>query len=30
LDKGNNLLSRTWLREEREKQKRNEDRNDNR
>ncbi len=29
-DKGNNLLSRTWLREEREKQKRNEDRNDNR
>jgi hypothetical protein len=28
-DKGNNLLSRTWLREEREKQKRNEDRNDN-
>jgi hypothetical protein len=30
LDKGNNLLSRTWLREEREKQKRNKDRNDNR
>jgi hypothetical protein len=30
LDKGNNLLSRTWSREEREKQKRNEDRNDNR
>ncbi len=29
-DKGNNLLSRTWLREEREKQKRNKDRNDNR
>ncbi len=29
-DKGNNLLSRTWSREEREKQKRNEDRNDNR
>jgi hypothetical protein len=25
LDKGNNLLSRTWSREEREKQKRNED-----
>ncbi len=30
LDKGNNLLSRSWSREEREKQKRNEDRNDNR
>ncbi len=30
LDKGNNSLSRTWLREEREKQKRNKDRNDNR
>jgi hypothetical protein len=30
LDKGNNLLSRTWSREEREKQKRNKDRNDNR
>ncbi len=30
LDKGNNLLSRTWLREEKEKQKRNKDRNDNR
>jgi hypothetical protein len=29
-DKGNNLLSKTWLREEREKQKRKEDRNDNR
>ncbi len=29
-DKGNNLLSRTWLREEREKQKMNKDRNDNR
>ena len=29
-DKGNNLLSRTWSREEREKQKRNKDRNDNR
>jgi hypothetical protein len=29
-DMGNNLLSRTWLREEREKQKRNKDRNDNR
>ncbi len=29
-DKGNNLLSRTWSREEREKQKRYEDRNDNR
>jgi hypothetical protein len=29
-DKGNNLMSRTWSREEREKQKRNEDRNDNR
>ncbi len=28
-DKGNNLLSRTWSREEREKQKRKEDRNDN-
>ncbi len=30
LDKGKNLLSRTWSREEREKQKRNKDRNDNR
>jgi hypothetical protein len=30
LDKGNNLLSRTWLREEREKQKTNKDRNDKR
>jgi hypothetical protein len=29
LDKGNNLLSRMWLREEREKQKRNKDMNDN-
>jgi hypothetical protein len=29
-DKGNNLLSRTWLREETEKQRRNEDMNDNR
>jgi hypothetical protein len=29
-DKGTNLLSRTWLREEREKQKRNKDRYDNR
>jgi hypothetical protein len=29
-DKGNNLLSRLWSREEREKQKRNEDMNDNR
>ena len=29
-DKGNSLLSRTWSREEREKQKRNEDRNVNR
>ncbi len=30
LDKGTNLLSRTWLREEREKQTRNKDRYDNR
>ncbi len=30
LDKGNRLLSRTWLREEREKQKTNKDRNDKR
>ncbi len=30
LDKDNNLLSRTWLREERVKQKRNNDRNNNR
>jgi hypothetical protein len=30
LDKGKNLLSRMWSREEREKRKRNEDRNDNR
>ncbi len=30
LDKGNNLLSRTLLREERKKQKTNEDRNDKR
>ncbi len=30
LDKGTNLLSRTWLREEREKQKRNKDRYGNR
>jgi hypothetical protein len=30
LDKGNSLLIRTWLREEREKQKTNEDRNDKR
>jgi hypothetical protein len=29
LDKGTNLLSRTWLREEREKQTRNKDRYDN-
>jgi hypothetical protein len=29
-DRGNNLLSRTWSREEREKQKRNKDRNVNR
>jgi hypothetical protein len=29
-DKGNNLLSRTWIKEGREKQKRNKDRNDNR